>query len=300
MEGNETAAVETGQAAPQAAQEPATEPAADGADAGAETQPEGQKQQTRLAAIQRQLLEQQRLNRKLQKQQAELAERAKLVERIEKGDYAALQELGMRPDKWALQQLAGTQKTPEQEAEEARERKLAELEQWKQQQEEERRTYQQQAQRQQLSSAVKQAVEAREDLAFTARLGQSDVILDKIQEYAAEYGDCPPDEQERIASAVEREMRESVSASLKALLDVPDFRSLVTEALKGYGEQAQPDQQASTSQQPSKATRPRANTLTNSQSAAGAARTTSDVRSLDEKRRAAIERLEKRARDRRA
>lgn len=281
--------------APSTPQEPTgtTEPQGEGGEGGEPTggEPEGGKQQPRLASLQRRTLELERQLRKANRQLQDMEQYKSLADKLDKDPYAVLQERGHKLDDWVKREIQGAQKSPEEMKEEELRKEIEELKTWKQQQEEQLTTYQQQQQRQQMSEAVRQAIEGREDLAYTAHLGQSDVVLDRIQEYAAEYGECPPDEQERIAASVEKESRQAVEQSLRALLKVPHFRTLVSEALQGDGESTpEPDQQASNGQNPARSKRPKPNTLTNQQSGAGAPRAPSG-RGGDRKQ-AALARLE--------
>ena len=302
--GDESAA-DMGSPAPEPSASPAPEPeaassampegeAATSPEPGGEQQPEGGKQTQRMASLQRRLLEQERYNKKLQKQMQELSSKAELADRFEKDPWNALQERGVKLDEWVTRELQGSQRSPEEEEAEALKQQIEELRTWKQEQESQRQQWQTQQQRQQQSQMVRQAISEREDLAYTAKLGQSDMVLDRIQEYHREYGECPPKEQERIAAQVEREMRQSVQASLKALIAVPDFRHIVAEALKqASGEETtdEPDQRASEGRGRSGQQRPRASTLTNQQSATVGGRRGAESRTPEERRLAALRRM---------
>jgi hypothetical protein len=290
MADGDTAAAPT--TAPAEAQAPAEQ---------APVTPEGQtaeaKQPDRVAAIAARYARAERELKKaqkaLQERDSRLNELAQFQESFKKDPIAFLESNGFDYSKWTAYALKGKQEA--QDPLEPLKTELEQLKAWKEQREQTETQTAQERQEQQLREEMRQAVESSPELAFTATLGQSDVVLAEIRQYQQEYGECPPAEQRRIALESEAKIRGTVKQQLAALSKIDGFRAMLQEVL-GDGSassESTAGQQARTGQAPAAAPKPKPKTLTNSQAAevgsrSGGSRTDAD------RRRAALERLTRR------
>jgi hypothetical protein len=227
----------------------------------------------------------------LQERDAKLTELSQFQESFKADPIAFLESNGFDYSKWTAHALRGKQEA--QDPLEPLKTELEQLKAWKEQREQTETQTAQKREEQQLREEMRAAVESSPELAFTASLGQSDVVLAQIRQYQQEYGECPPAEQRRIALETESSVRGTVKQQLAALSKIDGFREMLQEAL-GDGSASSENtagQQARTGQAPAAAPKPKPKTLTNSQAAEVGARS-DGPRSATDRIRAAAKRLE--------
>jgi hypothetical protein len=241
----------------------------------------------RAAKLEREL---RRITQQSKQREAELAELSQLKQRLDTDPFALLEERGVGYDKWTQRILQGRGQQPQDPTEELR-TKLAALEGKLTEKEQAEQQSVQQREEAQLREQMRTAVEAHPALPYVATLGHSDLVLSAIRQHAAEYGDCPPDEQERIATRIESTVRDQVTQQIRQLAKVDGFRQLLQSLLtEGSSDTPEPDQRATNGQQAATATKPKPRTLTNGQAASVASRG-GNARTDDERKRAALDRL---------
>lgn len=297
------AAPEPAIAAPAAA-EPAAAP-----DAAATSEGQGtpeEKRERQLTQMARRYQDLERQHRKALKEQKELAEKfSALDKRLGEDPYGLLKERGVGSKEWAKAFL--DQEKPEDQIPDAFKARLEQLETHYKTQAEREQQAQQQAQEQQFNAAIAQAMEQREDLAFSAKLGQAELVAKRIRSHQSEYGSCTREDQEQIALQVESETRKAVSDLLAKMTGVPGFADMLRKHLEGAPKTSDSPagsdkaKRASPASETGKAqgTNAKRKALTRAQAAQVTARQASGgLRDRAASRAAALKRLEERTRER--
>lgn len=284
---------------------------------GGEQAPEGGEQQAqtqeqqRYARMASRAAQLERELKKAKKHSAEteskLQELERLDQQLNENPWEVIQQRGHKIDDWTARILKGEQQEPD-----PTEQLKSEIEELKgklSEREKREQTEAEKAHYSQLLQTVQQGVENHPDLAFTSKLGHAETVLQKIQQYHQEYGECPDAEQERIARDVEQQLRQTVGEQIQGLVQIPEFRQELQKMLQQAGDQSEnpssADQQASQGHKPQTQTRAqkarsRLQTLTNQQSATVQERRAPQPRQTGDRRAAALEGLRKARAERRS